>query len=202
MNIRAKVSDADLEQAQREVGWTENRTRVCGLLYNSGLSASQCACLLGGVTRNAVIGKVHRAELSDDSRPLHRFSNGAAAGTRPRPVREPRAVRVTIPRVKHDDPPPPPPPPIVDAAIPHLQRKQLLDLTDNCCRWPVGEPGQPDFFFCGAFVNQANRDRLRPYCASHTHRSHDLSRSPKRRDLAEAMLPKLSHARVNNDFRR
>lgn len=197
MNIRATVTDAELMQAQRESGWTENRTRIAGLLYNSGLSATQVACLLGGITRNAVIGKVHRESLADAGRKLSPCSNGRAKGVRERPIRPPRPARISMRQFKSDEPPPPH---IDDAAIPAEQRRGLLDLNDSCCHWPVGDPDQPDFFYCGAVVVQEAGERYRPYCPSHTRRAHDPARG--RRRTAEHLVPRLSHAQINHDHRR
>lgn len=170
MNIRAVVTNAELAQAQREFGWTENRTRVTGVLYNSGLSASQVACLIGRVTRNAVIGIINRKGLADEARKVPAFSNASARGVREKPLKPARIVTVKS-RAKPDDPPPP----IIDAAIPLEQRRALLDLDDACCHWPVGHPGQPDFFYCGAAVRQQEGERHRPYCPAHTRRAHDTS---------------------------
>jgi hypothetical protein len=57
--------------------------------------------------------------------------------------------------------------PRVDADIPLAQRRSLLDLTAGACRWPVGDPSHPDFFFCGA---EALRGEL--YCAAHRARAY------------------------------
>jgi GcrA cell cycle regulator len=207
MNIRVTVSDADIAQAQREQGWTALRTRVAFALFADGMSDSQVACLIGGVTRNAIIGKRHRTGMqlgvgpAFADRPKLKCDNNSRTG-QPRPPRtrpSPGPRRDPgLSRLKLDVPPPN----IVDAAIPVEQRRSLLELTDSCCHWPVGDPAGADFFFCGAAVQQADAARLQPYCASHSHRAHDLSRSPARRRTAEELVPKLSHARVNNDWRR
>jgi GcrA cell cycle regulator len=59
-------------------------------------------------------------------------------------------------------PEPLPPEPILDGLIPTSQRKALFELTDETCRWPVGDPLRADFFFCGG---QAVTNL--PYCACH-----------------------------------
>jgi GcrA cell cycle regulator len=195
MNARVCVSDADLAQAQREVGWTETRERVAFALYAGGMSDSQIACLIGGVTRNAVIGKRNRKGIllgvdpALAQRPQLRNDNKQRAG-QPRPPRQPRIV---MPRVKADEPLPPP---IVDLEIPLPQRRQLADLADNCCRWPVGEPGQADFFFCGAVAKRKpGSETFHPYCASHLRRAHSQERAPR---SADQLVPKLKAGRINN----
>jgi GcrA cell cycle regulator len=43
------------------------------------------------------------------------------------------------------------------------QRRTLLELTEETCRWPIGDPGQADFFFCGGRTITSL-----PYCAYHS----------------------------------
>ncbi len=50
-----------------------------------------------------------------------------------------------------------------DNVVPMSQRKTLLELTEDTCHWPVGDPGSPDFFFCGGKSLQSL-----PYCAHHS----------------------------------
>jgi len=52
--------------------------------------------------------------------------------------------------------------PGIDADVPFAQRRSLIELTASACRWPVGDPSHPDFFFCGAEALQG-----KPYCAAH-----------------------------------
>lgn len=180
MNVRVTVPEADIAQARKESGWTDTRTRVAFALYASGKSDAQVACLIGGVSRNAVIGKRNRAGvlLGTDpalaARPLAKFDNGGRAG-KPRP---PKPIVVSLPKMRGE----PLPPHVDDAAISIEQRRSLVQLDDSCCRWPVGDPGQPGFFFCGA-VAKRKGDAFHPYCASHLRRAHDVSRSPSRRAL-------------------
>lgn len=156
------VTDAELARAQKESGWSETRIRVLAALWNAGISASECASLLGRVSRNAVIGKVMRSGLAAPGRVNPKPCNGRVARPRQQPARTPR-IRNRGPAPKRDEPPPPPPPPkIDDFAIPVGQRRSLVQLTADCCHWPVGDPFEPDFFFCGAPARQGG-----PYCAGH-----------------------------------
>jgi len=54
-------------------------------------------------------------------------------------------------------------PELVDNVVPMGQRRTLLELTEETCRWPIGDPGQADFFFCGG----QSLTGL-PYCAHHS----------------------------------
>jgi len=153
-------------QARPEITWTDDRVELLKRLWSEGLSASQIAGELGGITRNAVIGKVHRLGLSGRAK--------APSSSVPRP-RKPRAssqmFRPSRPMVRgntalatqhsYDYEPEAELAP-VENIIPLGQRCSLLELNDEKCHWPIGDPGQSDFFFCGGKTpNDA------PYCGYH-----------------------------------
>lgn len=144
--------------------WTDERVELLKKLWADGLSASQIAAELGGITRNAVIGKVHRLGLSG------RAKSPSSSAPRPRKPRSPsHMMRVSRPSIRgntalahaYDYEPEPEPEPI-ENIIPIGQRRTLLELTEATCRWPIGDPGSPDFFFCGGNVTTGL-----PYCAYH-----------------------------------
>ena len=143
--------------------WTDERVELLKKLWADGLSASQIAAELGGVTRNAVIGKVHRLGLSGRAK-------SSSSGT-PRP-RKPRShmMRVSRPMSRGSnalalayDTDPEPEPELIENIIPIGQRRTLLQLNEDTCRWPIGDPATPDFFFCGG----KPLDGL-PYCHYHS----------------------------------
>jgi GcrA cell cycle regulator len=143
------------------MGWTDERVELLKKLWADGLSASQIAAELGGITRNAVIGKVHRLGLSGRAK--------TPATTAPRP-RKPRSsghvLRVSRPAIRGNtalayDYEMEPEPELLE--IPVEQRRTLLQLNEHTCRWPIGDPGAPEFFFCGG--DAANE---LPYCAYHS----------------------------------
>jgi GcrA cell cycle regulator len=143
--------------------WTDERVEMLKKLWADGLSASQIAAVLGGVTRNAVIGKVHRLGLSGRAK-------SASSGV-PRP-RKPRThmLRVARPVSRGSnalalayDMDPEPEPELIDNIIPIGQRRTLLELNENTCRWPIGDPATPDFFFCGGKPLTSL-----PYCHYHS----------------------------------
>lgn len=169
------------------MGWTEERIAALKSLWEEGLSASQIAARLGGVTRNAVIGKVHRLGLSGRPSPLRaeaarteaKAATAAAAPQAPRPAPQPTLTVVRPAPVQARPAAPieavaavPAPAPVVVAApqavakpvavVPSGNRVSLLNITDRMCKWPLGHPGEPDFHFCG--------DRSltgQPYCQTH-----------------------------------
>jgi GcrA cell cycle regulator len=138
------------------MGWTDERVSTLRRLWLEGLSASQIAKQLGGVTRNAVIGKVHRLGLS-----------GRATPSQPaRPVFKPqRAAR----------PPAPAPQPVRRAIAvapqpqtPMPRRSEepgsatVLTLGAHMCKWPIGDPSSEGFSFCGLRTGEDG-----PYCSIH-----------------------------------
>lgn len=148
------------------VAWTPERTDLLRTLFAEKLTATQIACELGGVTRNAVIGKVGRLKLN--AVPGEGFSGNGFGGARAARQRKPRRTMVRtvnhgnrFDRVVVDVPDPLPAEPIFE--IPVGQRCLLMDLNDSKCRWPVGQPGTPAFFFCGGLPT----DGL-PYCGYHS----------------------------------
>jgi GcrA cell cycle regulator len=184
------------------MSWNDERVELLKKMWGEGQSASQIAKELGGVTRNAVIGKVHRLGLSNRN-----GSGGAAASTAsaasdakakaapeakakakpaapkpaPKPAAKPEAAVEAAPapapvsRIKAIIPagqPLPPQPsaneidPAALAKVSEVEKKAkrltLMELTERTCKWPVGDPATPDFWFCGLPVQSG-----KPYCEAH-----------------------------------
>src|SRR6185312_10450203 len=143
--------------------WTDERVELLKKLWADGLSASQIAGELGGITRNAVIGKVHRLGLSGRAK--------SPSSSTPR-ARKPRShmLRVSRPSIRgnnalalaYDMEPEHDPEPI-ETVIPLEQRRTLLELNEETCRWPIGDPSGTDFYFCGGKSVTGL-----PYCAHHS----------------------------------
>jgi GcrA cell cycle regulator len=147
------------------IGWTDDRVEQLKKLWEAGLSASQIAAELGNITRNAVIGKVHRLGLSgrakspSSSAPRQRKVRPAQQMMRiNRPVSRGNTALAQAFEVEAE-----PDPIAYDNVVPMSQRLNLLQLNENTCHWPVGDPSSPDFFFCGGKA----LDSL-PYCAHHS----------------------------------
>lgn len=142
-------------------GWTDDRVQTLARLWGEGLSASQIAAALGGgVTRNAVIGKVHRLGLSARGRP--------GQASTPRPARPKVVDAKPEPRPQSTQPEAklpaalPGSPVALDIDIPVSERVSILELRDSMCRWPLGDPTKSDFGFCGGKAVMGL-----PYCSHH-----------------------------------
>jgi GcrA cell cycle regulator len=137
-----------------------------------GLSAKECAAELKSefqhsFTRNSVIGKAQRIGLRPGSldmitREKQRKRNGIKR-SRKLPMRTPI---IQFEPVMPDD----------DLRIPQAQRRTLVELENHHCRFPVGEPGAADFFFCGAPT--ADVAGGRPYCRAHARRAYHSNSTP------------------------
>lgn len=144
------------------MSWTDERVTMLRDLWAKGLSASQIAVQLGGVTRNAVIGKAHRLGL--ESRPSPIRGNGTGSRRRNRAIDralEAKALRGTMAdeEIGGEKIVPDGGNRVDVAPIPPLARRGG-DVSD--CLWPIGDPNDPDFSFC-----QANTVPGRPYCYEH-----------------------------------
>ena len=147
------------------MSWNDERVELLKKLWSDGLSASQIAGRLGGVTRNAVIGKVHRLGLSG------RATTSRMKSHRPR----------TRPQVASNVP-------AEELEIPLKERKYIQTLTENCCRWPIGDPQLPDFHFCGK-----KKVAGLPYCEVHARRAFQPPQ-PRRRDRSDVSVPAIAAA--------
>ena len=163
--------------------WNDDRVEQLKKLWADGLSASQIAAQLGEVTRNAVIGKVHRLGLA--TRASSNRTNSSRLRLR---QAQPRRQVQQRQRVSHvgntafrqmleSDASPMGHTPIVEEIeIPLAERKTLQDLTEGMCRWPIGDPQLADFHFCGR-----NKVTGLPYCETHARRAFQPPQ-PRRRD--------------------
>lgn len=132
------------------MGWTDERVELMKKLWQDGLSASEIAKQLGGVTRNAVIGKVHRLGLSGRATPSKPQRTVFKA---PRPAR-PAAASIPCRTIEPVNPDPPAPPVCDIDESPGIAT--TLTLGAHMCKWPIGDPALDSFTFCGR--------RGDPYC--------------------------------------
>jgi GcrA cell cycle regulator len=168
------------------MSWTDERVETLKKLWQEGHSASQIAKALGGVTRNAVIGKVHRLGLSgraapsQPSRPLYKparpprpaasthHASGHASSHTP-------VVRRTEPLMAR--------PVISQPIVPYVEEPgtaTVLTLGAKMCKWPIGDPSSDAFSFCGRRADDGT-----PYCVEHARVAYQPSQKKKRDTGAE-----------------
>ncbi len=174
------------------MAWTDDRVEILKKLWAEGLSASQIANKMGEVTRNAVIGKVHRLGLPGRATTtrskarrlpakggmMHHNSGGMiASGVAPLRADPGSSRTITSPPMGEgdfyfdlDDP----------TLTPLDKRIGLMDLTEHMCKWPIGDPCGDNFHYCGA-----NKHKDSSYCEHHGGRA-----TPKKRKRKPVALLK------------
>jgi GcrA cell cycle regulator len=185
------------------MSWTDERVELLRKLWNQGLSASQIAAELNhGITRNAVIGKVHRLGLSGRAKtpsapssrprkvtraPSHplthtsgrssttgSYSSASAGGGGGGGVRGNLALAASAATMLS---------PVIDydvqpfeeVVVPMSERITIMELRETTCRWPFGDPASTDFRFCGG-----NSPVGTPYCAFHSRIAYQPSNDRRR----------------------
>lgn len=130
------------------MGWTDEQVEELRRLWDKGLTTGEIGKTLG-VSKNAVVGKAHRLGLNGRPSPIRRNEETATAATGNKTAvketkkTEKAAVQKTVEK----------------------EKKKLFtvnDLTSTSCRWPIGDPKDENFHFCG---KEALQDK--PYCAEH-----------------------------------
>ncbi|MDI1364889.1 MAG: GcrA family cell cycle regulator [bacterium] len=165
------------------MSWTDDRVTTLKKLWLDGLSASQIAKQLGGVTRNAVIGKVHRLGLSGRAAPSQPARPAFKA---PRPARPAAQTMPSAPRrvVSSEQAPMAAATTSVSAGVappslPVFRDEQpgsatVLTLGAHMCKWPIGDPSSDAFTFCG------RRSSDGPYCNEHARVAYQPQQSKKK----------------------
>jgi len=174
------------------MSWTDERVARLTKLWAEGLSASQIAADLGGVTRNAVIGKVHRLGMSGRAKSAAKpataasqprrttstrsSSGGGGGGVRKSSGSASTNAYSTKTQTTHhtvgnaalkveeqfEEAPEVEVKKVEDNVVPISRKLDLMQLTENTCKWPTGDPTMPGFSFCGQ--NSADD---KPYCEFH-----------------------------------
>jgi GcrA cell cycle regulator len=158
------------------MNWTDERVELLKKLWADGLSASQIAAQLGGVTRNAVIGKVHRLKLSSRGRAtaapvrqkktLQASSSVKSSGRTVTTSRSmPASIGATALQTQFDAEPIARQVlrPVENVVVPISRHLQLIQLNERTCKWPNGDPLSEEFHFCGNDSAESG-----PYCKYHS----------------------------------
>lgn len=150
------------------MSWTEDRVSLLRKLWGEGHTAAEIAKQLGGVTRNAVIGKAHRMKLSNRVSPIQQNKKPTPAkaverNAVPASAKEQNNTKKSVVEARVSEAP--------KAAVAQTQPKatknsgelfDLMDLKPRQCRWPCGDPREDDFGFCGDHAMPGL-----PYCEEH-----------------------------------
>jgi GcrA cell cycle regulator len=137
--------------------WTDERVELLKNRFEAGLTCREIADDLG-VSRNAVIGKLNRLDLTREKGRDARRTTPQDATNERRPKTAPRQQYQMLKALYGE------PKPAADhEPIPNGNCCSLLELSEARCRWPISTPGAEDFCFCG----NTPLDGL-PYCAGHT----------------------------------
>ncbi|MGE0281631.1 MAG: GcrA family cell cycle regulator [Rhizobiaceae bacterium] len=155
-----------------DVNWTEERVETLRKLWADGLSASQIAAQLGSVSRNAVIGKVHRLKLSSRGRSTAaapRAKKQTSTSTIVKTVKSVAPMRAAVAtvgatalKIAFDAEPVARYRAAQDVVVPISRKLHLVELTERTCKWPNGDPLTESFSFCGADSAETG-----PYCQYH-----------------------------------
>ena len=117
------------------MSWTDEKVEKLKELWGKGNTASQIAEIIGGVSRNAVIGKAHRLNLSAKIKTRSSSNNyNADANSDTRQKRSRKSKFKSL---------------IIENDFEPENPKQLEELDENSCKWPIGHPNEKNFYFCG-----------------------------------------------------
>ena len=120
------------------MSWTEEKVAKLKELWGKGNTASQIAEIIGGISRNAVIGKAHRLNLSAKIKTRTATSNQSFDSTKNQKIVHSRKGRKS--KFKSL---------IIEKDFEPENPKQLEELDENSCKWPIGHPDEKSFYFCG-----------------------------------------------------
>ena len=165
------------------MSWSDEKIEKLKELWGKGNTASQIAEIIGGMSRNAVIGKAHRLNLSAKIKP--RVSNNLNTqaidngdnNTASRKIRKSKFKSLIIEKDFEPENP-----------------KQLEELDENTCKWPSGHPNESTFYFCG-------RNSLKDFSYCKLHLLYAFQPKSKKEDLAvskDEEMPKYVEKKIKS----
>ena len=122
------------------MSWTEDKIAKLKELWGKGKTASQIAEIIGGVSRNAVIGKAHRLNLSAKIKTKNFGENFRKKNNPANDANVDGKKRISRSKFKSL---------LIEKDFEPENPKQLEELDENSCKWPIGHPDEKSFYFCG-----------------------------------------------------
>ena len=122
--------------------WTEEKVKILKELWGKGKTASQIAEIIGGISRNAVIGKAHRLNLSAKLKNKSFKENILIRNLDTNNTESKRLGKRKLSRSRFKSL-------LIEKDFEPESPKQLEELDENTCKWPIGHPNESSFYFCG-----------------------------------------------------
>ena len=151
------------------MSWTEDKIAKLKELWGKGKTASQIAEIIGGVSRNAVIGKAHRLNLSAKIKTKNFTENFRKKINSPNDANVDGKKRISRSKFRSL---------LIEKDFEPENPKQLEELTDDSCKWPIGHPDEKDFYFCG-------RTSLKDFSYCKLHLLYAFQPKGKKEDLVD-----------------
>ena len=163
------------------MSWTEEKVAKLKELWGKGSTASQIAEIIGGISRNAVIGKAHRLNLSSKIKTRTATSNQNFENS----IEEKNIKNKRVRRSKFKSL-------IIEKDFEPENPKQLEELDENSCKWPIGHPNEKSFYFCG-------RTSLKDFSYCKLHLLYAYQPKGKKEDVADKdEIPELIEKKIQS----
>ena len=122
------------------MSWTEEKVNKLKELWGKGKTASQIAEIIGGISRNAVIGKAHRLNLSAKIKSKNNINSNNNKPEKSFENQDVKKRKFTKSKFRSM---------LIEKDFEPENPKQLEELDENSCKWPIGHPNETSFYFCG-----------------------------------------------------